>query len=409
MEENKVLEFNPYENIRFEVRNTKIEKDKGRMGIEVNEYATIVLVNKENKREVPHPLTSFIYDKWRFSRYNNQLARAKHLTTFLNHTLIEFYTLFKVRSISDLDVVHGVHFLEHKKEQGCSRNTLRTYDKTIIYFYEYLANKGQLKNLKKEDFEWTINYRTKKKTLKSLFIPKMQSLPAVKVDDTKARTLEEHHVIAFIRTAMTVANDIALGVYLAIFGGLRGSEVMSVKRSEIKKLGVYGENGLIVRLKTDSRVAKGSGNRVKSPGVQPIDAVKGLLQELYRTHLERYPAPKDGSDSLFVNSRGASMQYQTFNQKFKKVKKAFIEKLKESDNPDDKLYALNYQSLKWSTHIGRGTYSNNIAEECQHLIELMRARRDSSPESALPYLVNTKNSINQMNQGLEEMYEDVDR
>ncbi|WP_147533383.1 hypothetical protein [Bacillus marasmi] len=408
MVEKKIININPYSDLRFEVRNTKIEKDRGRNGKQIDEYATIVLVNKRNKREVPHPFTSFIYDKWRFNRYNSQLARAKHITAFLNHTLIDFFPLFKLKSITDLNVVHGVHFLEYKHDQGCSLSTINAYDSTIMYFYEFLARRGLLTNIKIEAFIWTINFRTKKKTLVSLFKPKMQSLPSGKFDDTKARTLEEHHVIPFIKTAVTAANDIALGVYLAIFGGLRGSEVMSVKRSEIKKLGVYGENGLIVKLKTDARSAKGSGNRVKSPGVQPIDAVKDLLKELYLSHLEKYPAPLDDSDSLFVNSRGRAMQYQTFNQKFKKVKEAFIEKLKDSDNPDDKLYALNYKSLKWSTHIGRGTYSNNIAEECKNLVEIMKARRDNSPESALAYLENTKKSINQMNQGLEELFEGGD-
>ncbi|OMD43480.1 hypothetical protein BSK52_03460 [Paenibacillus odorifer] len=82
------------------------------------------------------------------------------------------------------------------------------------------------------------------------------------------------------------------------------------------------------------------------------------------------------------------MQYQTYRQYFKKDK--FIQNLKESDNPDDQLYALTYSSLSWSTHIRRATYSNRVAEECQNLIELMLKRRDTSPGSSIAYLVSTE-------------------
>ncbi|MBK5501364.1 hypothetical protein [Peribacillus sp. TH14] len=384
-------------NIKFGVTNVKISESMGRKGVQVYEYIEIVLVNKNNYREVPHPITSFIYDKWRFTSVNNQLARAKQLTPFLNYVFIECSSKYRLKSFSDLKIEHGVHFLEYKRKQGCSRSTIDSYDSTLKHFYEYLSRNGGLNHFNKDDF--------KGEGLKSLFKQHMASLPAPKLEDDKARRLEDHHIIPFIYTAIRVADDIALGIYFSIFGGLRGSEVMSIKRSEIKKLGVYGEHGLIVKLKTDAKHAKGSGNRVKSPGVQPIDAVKQLLSSLYKSHLDRYPEPIDGSNSLFVNAWGTAMQYQTYHHKFKKVKEAFIETLINSDNPDDKLYALNYKSLNWSTHIGRGTYSNNIAEECNHLVEIMRARRDKSPQSVLPYLMHTQKSIKQLNDDIDEMFE----
>lgn len=384
-------------NIKFSIRHVKISESMGRKGVQVYEYIVIVLINKKNNREVPHPITSFIYDKWRFTSVNNQLARAKQLTPFLNYVFIECSSKYRLKSFSNLKIEHGVHFLEYKRKQGCSISTIDSYDSTLRHFYKYLSRNGGLNHFNKDDFKGEVQ--------KSFFKQHMASLPAPNLEDDKARRLEEHHIFPFIYTAIRVADDIALGIYISIFGGLRGSEVTSIKRPEIKKLGVYGEHGLIVKLKTDTKYAKGSGNRVKSPGVQPIDAVKQLLSDLFKGHLERYPEPKDGSNSLFVNARGNTMQYQTYRQRFNKVKEAFIETLINSDNPDDKLYALNYKSLKWSTHIGRGTYSNNIAEQCNHLLDIMRARRDKSPQSVLPYLMHTQKSINQLNDDIEGMFE----
>lgn len=99
------------------------------------------------------------------------------------------------------------------------------------------------------------------------------------------------------------------------------------------------------------------------------------------------------------------MQYQTFRNRFNKVKKAFINQLANSESATDKIYAMNYLSLSWNSHIGRGTYSNLVAEQCNNLLELMLARRDKASTSAIPYLVGSTEIILKVNEHLEQMYE----
>lgn len=391
--------------IRFGVRSVKIELVNNRKKTEYHDYAEIVIINTKNGRELPHPLTSFIYALWRHREFNTQLARAKHTVAFLNHIVSDYYTTFKLDSLADLTIEHACHFLHHKVKEGCSRSTIHSYDSTLMYFYHYLCRKGVLKNLTIDMFRYQENKKTKRRNLVSLFIPNIQ-LPRHSRKEDKAKRLEEHHVIPFIETAVEVAPDIALGIYFSCFGGLRGSEVLSVKRSEIKSVGVNGEHGLIVKLKTDDKYARGSGNRVKSPGTQMIEPVKELLHLLYKEHMDNYPDPIDGSDSLFVNKWGYAMQYQNYRDRFNNVKKEFIKRLQSSPNPDDNLYAITYASLKWSTHIGRGIYSNAIAEQCTNIIELMQRRRDKSALSSIHYLNNTKKQRITIGNSLEEMFED---
>ncbi|OMD43481.1 hypothetical protein [Paenibacillus odorifer] len=266
--ENNVLDFSPsyIKQVRFGVRSVKLEFVKRRGDIEYNEYCIIVLENIETKRVVVHPLTSFIYIKWRNTEYNTQYARAKHVADFLNYTVIECYTTFRLKSLEDLKVEHGVSFLENKIKHGCSRGTIFSYDTTVMYLYHYLFRKEILKSFKDNDFQWKNVQIKRSKQLKSLFIPRIRKLPNYLRRDKKAKRLMEHHVGPFLQVALQVNPEIALGVYLSIFGGLRGSEVMAIKRSEISHMGPDSANGMIVRLSTDVKSAKSSGNRVKKPG-----------------------------------------------------------------------------------------------------------------------------------------------
>ncbi|MCC2447232.1 site-specific integrase [Bacillus cereus] len=403
----KVINLAPLENVRFGCRSTKliIAHRKGKDIYQ--DYILIVLMNKENGREVVHPLTSFIYDNWKRKGYNTQIARAKHLVAFLNHIFFDYKNVLKINSLLDLTIDHGVHFLETKAKNGRLESTVNAYESTLTYFYLYLAKKGLLKrydysSLKSRAYTFEGN----PKSISSIFKGEVSIVNKKSRAPEKIRRLADEHIIPFIATAIEVAPDIVLGIYICFFGGLRASEVLSIKRSEIKTKGVKGEHGLILKLTTDIKYAKGSNNRVKTPGNQGVQAYQDLLGFLYQFHLTYFQEPKDGSDSLLVDKRGNAMQYQTFRNRFNKVKDAFIKQLANSKSVTDKIYATNYLSLPWNSHIGRGTYSNLVAEQCNNLLELMLARRDSSASSALPYLAGSTEIILRVNSHLERMYEE---
>lgn len=405
----EVINLAPLENVRFACRSTKL-KIAERKGKDIyQDYILIVLVNKENGREVIHPLTSFIYDNWKRKGYNTQIARAKHLITFLNHIFFDYNRVLKIKSLRDLTIDHGVHFLETKAKNGRLESTVNAYESTLSYFYLYLAKKGLLKNY---DYA-SLKIRAypnegEQKSICSLFKGEVSIVNKKSKAPEKIRRLADEHIIPFIATALEVAPDIVLGLYICFFGGLRGSEALSIKRSEIKTKGVKGQHGLILKLSTDVKYAKGSSNRVKTPGNQGIQAYQDLLGIIYEFHLTYFPEPKDGSNSLLVDKRGNGMQYQTFRNRFNKVKDAFIKQLANSPSVTDKIYATNYLSLPWNSHIGRGTYSNLVAEQCNNLLELMLARRDSSANSALPYLAGSTDIILRVNNHLERMYENAE-
>jgi integrase len=405
----QIVNLRPLENVRFACRSTKlfIAQRKGKDIYQ--DYILIVLVNQENGREVVHPLTSFIYDNWKRKGYNSQIARAKHIAAFLNHIFFDYNKVLKIKSLKDLTIEHGVHFLETKARNGRLESTVNAYESTLSHFYLYLAKKSILKNY---DYV-TLKIRAypnedEKKKICSLFKGEVSIVNKKSRAPEKIRRLADEHIIPFIATALEVAPDIALGLYICFFGGLRGSEALAIKRTEIKSKGVKGQHGLILKLSTDVKYAKGSSNRVKTPGNQGVQAYQDLLGILYEFHLTHFPEPMDGSDSLLVDKRGNGMQYQTLRNRFNKVKDAFIKQLASSESVTDKIYGTNYLTLPWNSHIGRGTYSNLVAEQCNNLLELMLARRDSTASSALPYLAGSTEIVLRVNNHLERMYENAE-
>lgn len=83
------------------------------------------------------------------------------------------------------------------------------------------------------------------------------------------------------------------------------------------------------------------------------------------------------------------MSAKSYRQYFNKLKKEFIRLLQQSPNIQDKLLAHHLNISKWSTHIGRGLFSNLLAEIAQNPYDISVPRGDSSILSALSYLKKT--------------------
>ena len=98
------------------------------------------------------------------------------------------------------------------------------------------------------------------------------------------------------------------------------------------------------------------------------------------------------------------MTEASYYQYFVKLKNKLIESLKNDDSLDLKLYASTLSSAQWATHIGRGIFSNLIAEKADTTAQIARARGDSCMDSSLPYLCDSQKIEEQIVETLEELY-----
>lgn len=372
-------------NFKFRADSIWIDwnKSNSKNSIDKKQIAFICLQNKNSQLEVIHPLTDFIFSNWKFSSYNTQRKHALNVTSFLNYIIQNKNTL-KINSIKSLNIIHGEKYLNSLTEEGRSRETIKDKERTLTLLYNYLSKNNCLPNVTSTFLNSYTNTEGK--------IIQISPFSNVIYPNLTSKNIEHtfplEHLPLLFEIACLVAKPIVLGLYLQIFGGLRVGEVVNVKRSSIK----YKLNGdsVLVDLKenmfrTDLKDTNGS-NYVKKERKQNVIVLQNWFNQLYDDHLSLYTSK---SGALFVNRDGNAMSAKSYRQYFQKVKKQFILCLKNSNNINDKLLAHHLNINKWSTHIGRGIFSNMLAEYAKNPYEIAVPRGDSSLISSLTYLKGT--------------------
>ncbi|RAS89623.1 hypothetical protein A3863_10410 [Priestia endophytica] len=186
-----------------------------------------------------------------------------------------------------------------------------------------------------------------------------------------------------------MAPRISLGIYLQFMGGLRVGEVVNIKRTQAMRRVRNGDFILDIRdqnFRTDIKDIISSS--VKRPRTQEIFNIKEWLPTLFEDHIARF-STGDGSKALFVNNRGKAMTSKSYSQYFNNVKNAFCHYLRRYGDEDDIIVADHLQMIDWSTHIGRGTFTNIVADKTDNPFLLAFKRGDKKVDSALPYLSKT--------------------
>ncbi|HWO78637.1 MAG TPA: hypothetical protein VNM69_22475 [Bacillus sp. (in: firmicutes)] len=361
---------------------------------EKKQISIICLSDLKNNVRIIHPITDFILSKWRYHTYNTQRKHALNATMFLNY-LLENKRQFKLSSLNDLEIRHGESFLNNMTELEKSRGTVKDIERTLIQLFSYLLKQNVLPKIPPDKLATYKNINGKDINIspfEDVIYPSRKSSPI-------EHTFPMEYLPLFFEIAIQVARPIVLGIYLQIFGGLRVGEVINIKRTSLKS----SLNRKVVLLKvieqnfrTDIKDLSGS-NYVKKTRQQHVFMLKDWFETLYKDHIELYK-DVNGTGALFINRDGKAMTGRSYRQYFDKVKRHFIELLKSSPNTKDKILAHHLSMVKWSTHIGRGVFSNMLADYAKNPYEIAVPRGDTSLLSSLSYLKKT----DRMRKKLEE-------
>lgn len=389
-----IIEINIKPNIRFCVRAATIElyKDKFKKP-SLKKHSIIVLRNNDNEKEVAHPISDFIYKYWKSNEYNTMAIHSFETCRFLNW--IYFDSEEKVDDLSKITIPMCSRFLLFLTEEGHQRDTVKKYEKVLVKLLRYLFEKNLLDKI----------------TLKSIIYLEENSFPGIiynkKEISKRIHDFKPELIIPFIETAFHETPRIALGVYYQIFGGLRVGEVVNVSQEGIYNVGAYGEFGQIIKIedksfRPDLNTISGKGE-VKVNRGQVIFSYRSLLKKLYSNHIGQFKA-KNGSNALFVNSDGNAMTGGSYEYYFKKLKRIFIERLEESEEILLKTYANYLKTCEWSTHIGRGIFTNLMAEYTDNILEVAIARGDKNLNSSLTYMADTKRILTKIQNELDILY-----
>lgn len=300
----------------------------------------------------------------------------------------------------DITVQDGINYLNSLNVKKDTKNEYAAY---MTKFYYFLITNNSLRHMTVEDFDYTFD-KTGRKVLKNLFTGRY--IESKKQNPETIHNIKKEYLYDFIKTAVDVTPDIAFGVFLQCFGGLRKSEVVSLEYKNIGIRSIEGMKTMQLTLKDkDLRediatafIAKCKRNRTQTI----FPAFGDMLWVLYDRHKANYKITD--CSAVFINQDGKAMTDTTYYQRFRKLKDAFIEKLRNSDCYDAKQYAIYLSSFRWSTHVCRGIFSNLIAESTDNIMEIATMRGDKNLSSALAYLTDREQTDKKILKVFIELY-----
>lgn len=364
------------------------------------QFAVIGLKNLHTGTHIIHPVTDFILHNWQARKFNTQKKHALNTVKFLNYLLVNRRSM-RIHSLSDLKLADGSKYLNTLTSEGQSRVTVKDSERTLTYFYLWLIGKGVISGMdkssfvKKETMHGTIYYESPFQVI----YPEHQP-PKVE------HAFPFKYIPLLLEIAILEAMPIALGVYMQLFGGLRVGEVVNLKRTQVKRRIVNGDFLFDVKdqnFRSDLKDSAGS-SYVKRTRSQRIFQIKDWGESLFNDHIELFKA-MDNTNALFVNRDGNAMSGRSYRQYFDKLKRSFIEYLKTYGDSEDKLLAHHLSMMSWSTHIGRGTFTNMLAEIAENPYDIAFPRGDKSLLSSLSYMSRTERLRKKLEQKFNHMHE----
>lgn len=380
----------------------------------------LCLEDKETGLVLPHPLSNFI--KSTFERKSlalkTQKNYAEEIKKFLNYILDaiadeeEAFVELQYKGLKGLQLKHGGIYITHLTERVRAKEIIaqqvRDADRILTKFYFWLTEQDLIieKVYYREEIR-SINGQ-KAVVIRSPFDNFELGTEYPNTRDTRKENDTLHDfgngrldlVNFFLRVAEIEAPDIALGIAFQFYGGLRKGEVVNLLRSSVKEPMRNGSGELTLNIKDNWNILFSEkkltvAEQVKKPRIQAVFKAPIVL-EMYKKHKELLSRmDKNGKAqneyALFCSiHNGKPVSGTAYWERFTKIKNKFLSILLESDKEAYRMLT----SKNWSTHIGRGIFTNMLVFLLGwSASEVMIARGDSNIQSSNSYIEeqNVKN------------------
>ncbi|ETI70557.1 hypothetical protein [Neobacillus vireti] len=396
----------------FVVKQMRIKEVRQGALVEADKII-LCIDDKETGMLLPHPLSNFI--KSTFDRKSlalkTQKNYAEEIKKFLNYTLEcisdeeEMYLDLRDTGISGLQLKHGASYITHLTQRVRANEIIaqqvRDADRMLTKFYLWLSEQGLIK----EKIQYREEVRSIKGQKKVIIRSPFDNFElGTEYPNTRdmGRENDRLHdfgngrldlVNLFIRIAELEAPDIAIGVAFQFYGGLRKGEVVNLLRSSVKEPNGKGSGELTLNIKDnwsflfpDKKLTV--LEQVKKTRIQAVFKAPIVL-EMYKKHMELLSRMErngklKNEQALFCSIHtGRPISGTAYWERFTRVKNRFLSILLEND---EEAYRK-LTSKNWSTHIGRGIYTNMLVFLLGwSASEVMIARGDSNIQSSNSYI-----------------------
>ncbi|PYF03974.1 site-specific integrase [Ureibacillus chungkukjangi] len=345
----------------------------------------------------PSPLSNFIKKEYR--RYGNSLKSqenaARTITRFLNFHFEKNKDELQIKGLSALSLQDAADYLSHRSLlQKNSELSMETVLQDLLYlnkFYKWLITSNlivdnglespdeqEIRKLRKvieangdlfKEIDLEIEFPSRNKSLRHLH----------DFGDKRVELMTR-----FIIVAIEVDPFIALGIVLQFFGGLRRSEVINMTTNSFKQI----NRNLVAKIRDNQSLlfphaTNTTDVQVKKPRDQVIWNTR-IVEVLYQRHQELRSRYNLKHEALFFSPYNKQpLRGKSYTDRFNNVKEVFLKQILEEGLVDEYLMLTNN---KWSTHIGRGLFTNLLVSYKLSPTQIQLARGDNQVNSSQTYV-----------------------
>ncbi|MGO1476952.1 hypothetical protein [Alkalibacterium gilvum] len=398
-------------NHRFVWKAIKYYRKQG--GDIVNTPSFIIgLENKTTKGVIPHPISHFLFKNYHRNSgsINTELTVAQIIVPFLNFILdkvnqgLTEYT--EVQGLADLREKHANAYLQYCVDEKSNKNkTLEMKENFLAKFYKYLWDEKVLKHKPKfklvsvrtgkevrKVYKIDFTYKKTDETLLRERVKRKDIVPQDHESNENRTFIRLQYIREILYVAKHETPDIAFGLALQIFGGLRKGEVVNMTRTALKSQNgqKYGVEGLVLLVRDRqnelfTRFSDVSTIQVKNPRDQSC-LIDPILNYLYKHHVEtvlkKIKKPIH-PNALFYDTEGSPMSADTYDKRFLKLKNTYLGML--LGTPGRYQDYLDFSQTKWRSHIGRGAFTNMCLDAGFNEKQTAVLRGDRSTQSMESY------------------------
>lgn len=270
----------------------------------------------------------------------------------------------------------------------------------LNFLINYLNANENASAMKKKDLFRREIYKDKHHHTKERNVPIFETI----CEDIEKTILRDIPNKAFALLLNHIANmhpELLGLVILSSFAGLRPSEACNVRRED-SALGpgilFHHTDGEVTQIRIDLRkelILRSDDKPVGSIKKERLQTVPAIFITSFMSYYEQYlkyigkRSYEESFGPLTTNGQGKAMTYRSYFNAFKKiVKEEMIPIYLASDDPDVVGFGRILMEYDLAPHSLRHWYSVQLTLAGYSIPELMNARGDRSPESALTYIQN---------------------
>lgn len=384
---------------RYVVRESEIDDVvNGRL---VQKRVVLIGVRNEQSGVIfPHPISDFIRTKYEFKGVglSSQLNAARAIVGFFNFIQERIqesdpeFVMLKQTGIKGIQLLHASRYISHLTDRGLKRDTVLTTQGYLTRFFDYLQHQRLL--LEPVEVKEVMNKNGQVSMLPIFDHPSLETrYPSTNGSlNDKLKDFGDNRkrlVTEFIQESREVSPRISFAICLQFFGGLRLGEVVNLMKSSLHVQGVNNFQSLVVDVQDNqkklfSHLRSNKKEQVKRPRKQSV-LTNHLLREIYEDHINWLNGQRNVHPfALFLNTDGKPLSGSAYESQFKKVKNSYLDKLRTTTGRYHDYLLLKKQ--RWSTHIGRGIFTNFLLDMGMTVTQIALARGDKNIQSALSYV-----------------------